>query len=175
MHPNLGRRKPANHPHLMERSALYRRALAPIMLFAGVLGVIAAALGFSFILDSTREFRCPLAWQRGHFCNRAHFSSRRQALKDNESFWSPPTRRVAQALLPPLSAGMCVSLVVVYIMNGMLVHRIQPATDLVWLLFYGCALHAAGFFMPRGMKWFGWILLALLALSFYSWHCPTED
>ena len=31
----------------------------------------------------------------------------------------------------------------------------------MWLLFYGCALHAAGFFMPRGMKWFGWIYIGL--------------
>jgi len=29
--------------------------------------------------------------------------SRRQALKDREPFWSPPTRRVTQALLPPLA------------------------------------------------------------------------
>jgi hypothetical protein len=31
----------------------------------------------------------------------------------------------------------------------------------VWLLFYGCALHAAGFFTPRGLRWFGWILVGL--------------
>ena len=34
--------------------------------------------------------------------------ARRQALKDNETFWSPPTRRVALALVPPLLAGMFV-------------------------------------------------------------------
>ncbi len=30
---------------LMERSAVYRRALAPIMLFVGFVGVLAAAIG----------------------------------------------------------------------------------------------------------------------------------
>ncbi|HEX9047311.1 MAG TPA: hypothetical protein VF988_09815, partial [Verrucomicrobiae bacterium] len=30
-----------------------------------------------------------------------------------------------------------------------------------WALFYGCALHAAGFFMPRGVRWFGWIFIGL--------------
>ena len=30
----------------------------------------------------------------------------------------------------------------------------------LWLIFYGCALHAAGFFMPRGMRLFGWIFIA---------------
>jgi hypothetical protein len=27
---------------------------------------------------------------------------------------------------------------------------------LSWVVLYGCALHAAGFFMPRGMKILGW-------------------
>jgi hypothetical protein len=30
---------------------------------------------------------------------------------------------------------------------------------LLWLLFYGLALHSAGFFMPRGMKVFGWFFI----------------
>ena len=37
---------------------------------------------------------------------------RRQALKDAELFWSPPTRRIMQALLPPLVAGSILSAVV---------------------------------------------------------------
>jgi len=31
----------------------------------------------------------------------------------------------------------------------------------IWLLFYGCALHSAGFFMLRGVKLFGWIYIGL--------------
>ncbi len=27
---------------------------------------------------------------------------------------------------------------------------------LIWVVLYGCAFHAAGFFMPRGMRLFGW-------------------
>jgi hypothetical protein len=30
-------------------------------------------------------------------------------------------------------------------------------------LFYGCAVHAAGFFMPRGMKLFGWLVILMSA------------
>ena len=41
---------------LMERSAVYRRALAPIMLFAGFAGVLAAAGGLVFHLNSPRAF-----------------------------------------------------------------------------------------------------------------------
>ena len=35
---------------------------------------------------------------------------------------------------------------------------------LVWVLFYGFALHAAGFFMPRGVKIFGWLLISSVCL-----------
>ena len=41
---------------LMERSAIYRRALAPIMIFAGLLGIAAAAIGLSCHLETMRAF-----------------------------------------------------------------------------------------------------------------------
>jgi hypothetical protein len=31
---------------------------------------------------------------------------------------------------------------------------------LLWVLFYGCGLHAAGFFAPRGVKLLGWSFIA---------------
>ena len=142
---------------LMERSALYRRALAPIMLYAGVLGLLGAAGGIAFQLYSIRSF--------GEFwlgvavlaVTGAFVIARRQAIKDREPFWSPPTRRVAQALLPPLVAGLLFSLVIL----------ILNPRNMQWLfvfpnvLFYGCALHAAGFFISRGVKLFAWILIVL--------------
>ena len=145
---------------LMERSAIYRRALAPIMLFAGTLGILSAAIGLLFHLNSTPVFS--LLWLGtaivavvGSF-----FIARRQALKDNEIFWSPPTRRVAQALLPCLTAGMILG---VTFGVGLAGHFIDFTLLLpfLWALFYGCALHAAGFFMPRGVRWFGWIFIGL--------------
>jgi hypothetical protein len=39
---------------------------------------------------------------------------------------------------------------------------------LIWAFAYGCAIHAAGFFMPRGMKLFGWSLIALAAISLFG-------
>jgi hypothetical protein len=63
---------------------------------------------------------------------------------------------VAQAIAPPLTAGMFVGLILAYV-------GLAKAVDLtfIWLLFYGCALNSAGFFMPRGMKLFGWIYILL--------------
>jgi hypothetical protein len=67
---------------------------------------------------------------------------------------------VAHALLPPLLAGMCLGLTLV---------RVGLANPVIltftWLLFYGCALHAAGFFIPRGMKLFGWVFIGLACTS----------
>ena len=141
---------------LMERSAIYRRALAPILLLAGLLGLAAAGIGLGFHLESARSFAGLWLGTAGVVVTSAFLLVRRHALNAHEKFWSPPTRRVAQALLPPLASGM--------LLGGLPV-VVPPAwsdnslTALVWLLFYGCALHSAGFFMERGIKWLGWIFI----------------
>jgi hypothetical protein len=138
---------------LMERSAVYRRALAPIMVFNGTLGTAAAVAGWAMRIESPRAFIC--FWGIVAFTALAgsFLLARRQALKDAEPFWSPPTRRVAQAFLPPLAAGMVISVVVALHFEAIIALLWLP---LGWVVLYGCALHAAGFFMPRGMKWLGW-------------------
>ena len=67
---------------------------------------------------------------------------------------SSPTRRVTQALLPPLFLGFVLTVLVDVCTkpDGLTVQWLLP----VWMGLYGCALHAAGFFMPRGVKLFGW-------------------
>lgn len=140
----------------MERSALYRRALAPIMLFAGAMGVAATAIGVLFHLYSTPSFCVLWLGTAVLVVIGAFFNSRKQAFKDDEAVWSPPARRVAQAALPPLFAGMFVSCAFLFI-------GISNSTTLafIWCFFYGCALHSAGFFMQRGMKAFGWIFIGM--------------
>jgi len=139
---------------LMERSALYRRALAPIMLFAGMLGLAAAVAGLAFHLDSMRAFAGLWCGTAAGAVAGAFLIARRQALQDKEPFWSPPTRRVAQALLPPLLGGLCLGLVFASVGLANAV-----TLSFIWILFYGCALHSAAFFMPRGMKVFGWAFI----------------
>lgn len=139
---------------LMERSAVYRRALAPIMLFAGALGVVAAVVGLSFHMESWEAFGALWLGTAVIAVVGALLIVRQQAIKESEIFWSPPTKRVGQAILPPLFAGMIMGSVFTFV---------QLANPIVltflWLFFYGCALHAAGFFMQRGMKVFGWIYI----------------
>jgi hypothetical protein len=145
---------------LMERSAVYRRALAPIMMFNGAVGMIAAIAGWSFKIDSSRGFIVFWACVAGAALAGSFLLVRRQALKAGEAFWSPPTRRVTQAMLPALTAGMIVGAVIFFQVAGK-----GPNAGVVlgmlwlplgWVVLYGCAFHAAGFFMPRGMRIFGW-------------------
>ena len=149
---------------LMERSALYRRTLAPIMIFAGVMGVAGAIMGMALHLHSTRTF-CSF-WLNVAFLALigAFLIARRQALKDRESFWSPPTRRVGQALMVPLAAGLIFSTTLLTLD----LERGRWLFIFATLLFYGCALHAAGFFMVRGMKFFAWILISLGGATLFT-------
>lgn len=150
---------------LMERSALYRRALAPLMTFAGVIGIVAAIFGILAHIDSPQIFIGYWMLVAVIVVAGAFFLVRRQALKDAEPLWSPPTKRVAQALLPALFLGFVLGSIILFrsrVSNagnsaaGELAIRWLP---LGWIGLYGCALHAAGFFMPRGMKIFGWALV----------------
>jgi len=158
---------------LMERSALYRRALAPIMLCAGIFGLVAAAIGICFQIVEPRPFA--ILWLSTAvvviICS--FLLARRQAFADSEPFWSPPTYRVAQALLPPLLAGMvCSGALALLDVNWF----VDLAMVLIWMLFYGCALHAAGFFTARGIKWFGWVFITsaiIFIVIFLTGHCPA--
>ncbi len=152
---------------LMERSALYRRALAPIMSYVGVVGIIAAAVGWSLAIDRLPVFVAYWFAVAALALTGALLLVRRQAFQQAEPFWSPPTRRVGQAVLPPLIAGFAV---------GVLSMAWPPAATakpgppgpadwllvclpLAWVTLYGCAMHAAGFFATRGMRLFGYALV----------------
>ena len=69
---------------LMERSAVYRRALAPIMTYIGVIGTIAAIVGWSCKIDSVRGFIVFWACVAGVALVGSFLLVRRQALKAGE-------------------------------------------------------------------------------------------
>lgn len=164
MNPNWAEENLQTIRTLMERSALYRRALAPIMLFAGIMGIVAAAAGILFHLDSAWKFGGLWLGTAVVVVIGALLIARRQAFEDQEVFWSPPTRRVAQALAPPLVAGMILGLLFCWI--GKWPVSLTSLLVFVWAAFYGCALHSAGFFMRRGVRWFGWIYIVLVPCIF---------
>jgi hypothetical protein len=170
MNPNWAEENLQTIRTLMERSALYRRALAPIMLYAGALGMASAVVGLLLHLDSTRLFDALWLGTAVVAVAGAFFIARRQAIKDKENLWSPPTRRVAQALAPPLTVGMFFSLMPIVLGEADLgsLGDFDFGATLAWILFYGCALHSAGFFMPRGIKFFGLIFIASASGLFFA-------
>jgi len=142
---------------LMERSAIYRRALAPIMTFLGILGLLGSAAGAILGIDSALHFG--LYWLSLSFVGLvgAFILARRQAIRDREPFWSPPTKRVTQALLPSLFVGAVIGVIFSFTLGQQT--SFSWALPVSWILLYGCALHAAGFFTPRGIRMLGWLFI----------------
>ncbi len=142
---------------LMERSAIYRRALGPIMAFLGVLGIIASIVGAVAHIEGASRFG--LYWMGVSVVGLlgAYFLARRQSLKDREPFWSPPTKRVTQALLPSLFVGAVLGIIFTFALGKQT--SFSWALPVSWILLYGCALHAAGFFTPRGIRLLGWLFI----------------
>lgn len=141
----------------MERSALYRRALAPVMFLVGTIGLISgiAAIAIDFKTASTFVLWWFLS---GAFAIAGTLLiARKQALKDAEPFWSAPTKRVVYSLCPSLFAGvLCgISVILPESAHSLKIQLLPP----LWIVFYGIALNSAGFFMQRGMKFFGLLLV----------------
>lgn len=138
---------------LMERSALYRRALAPVMFLVGAIGSIFGIAAIVANIDSPLKF--VLWWFGAGILAIAGtlLLVRKQALKDAEPFWSAPTKRVVYSLCPSLLVGILCGISAIFSKSEYsLPLSILPP---LWIAFYGIALNSAGFFMQRGMKFFG--------------------
>ena len=161
MNPNWAAENLQTIRTLMERSAIYRRALAPIMIFVGGLGIAGGAAGWLMKLTTNTGFLLFWIGVAAVALAGALLLVRRQALKDSEPFWSPPTRRVGQALLPAFAVGLMVAGFIIGLggFNGGESNGLQLLVIMLWAWFYGCAAHAAGFFMPRGVRLLGWIFI----------------
>ena len=163
----------------MERSAVYRRALAPIAAFTGSVGIIAAAVGYFCKIESTWAFA--VFWMVTSLVaiGGSFIRVRQQALKEGETFWSPPTRRVAQAMFPGLFIGMVAGILFIAYSGGAkeMDHDVSQAMlIIIWSLTYGCALHSGSFFMPRGVRLFSWFfIIAGLGIVVLLRLAPIEE
>ena len=158
--------------NLMEHAALYRRALAPVAIIVGILGLIAAA--FAHAVNWTEPNHFTTYWMGVAVVSvlTALLLIRSQALSGGEKFWSPPTRRVAQAMAPMLAVGLGLGLL----------ELLHAPTDrncirlvALWMILYGGALHSAGFFMQRGLRLFGWLFVIIgISCLFISEYGQTS-
>jgi hypothetical protein len=144
--------------NLMEHAGLYRRAMAPVAIIVGVLGLAAAV--FAQVVGWTDANRFASYWMGVGVISMlsALLLIRSQALKGDEKFWSPPTRRVAQAMAPMLAVGLGLGLLE-------LLHAPMDRGGIrlasIWMILYGGAVHSAGFFMQRGLRLLGWIFVII--------------
>lgn len=157
---------------LMERTALYRRALAPVMICTGSIGVAAGIVGWLAGLAEPKTFACFWLGMALVALTGAFLVVRKQAVRDSEPFWSPPTRRVAQALLPSFYIGLVAGVLVGIFSDD---EGVTGALVPVWMALYGSAVHAAGFFMPRGIKWLGWLFIAAATLLIIGLAALSEQ
>jgi len=141
---------------LMERSAVYRRALAPVMTICGVAGLTGGLIGWHWQLDPYKAFIIVWVSTALVALSCSMLLMRKQALKESEPFWSAPTRRIAQAMAPSFLVGAIFTAILFDAAGG---EKADIVVIIIWCLAYGCGIHAAGFFMPRGIRWFGWLFL----------------
>jgi hypothetical protein len=138
---------------LMERSALYRRALAPTTLAVGAIGVMGSIVGVALAPESAAGLAGFWTAVAVAALAAAFLTIRRESISDGEPFWSAPTRRVAMAMAPALIAGAAVTAAIG--IGGSDFAFAAAFLPPAWIIFYGCALQAAGFFMVRGIRLFG--------------------
>jgi hypothetical protein len=148
---------------LMERSALYRRALAPLMAASGAVGAATGAIGWWKGMDSPREF--VLLWLAACAVTQVlcFLLARRQAWRDQEPFFTPPARRVCAALAPGFCAGGLAA--IAFLVPGQAARPPALLLALFWFVCHACALHAAGAFMRRGIRLFAWVVLAAATVA----------
>lgn len=152
---------------LMERSALYRRRLAPLMML-GAAGAIGGGLVGSLLkLASAREFVLLWGGIAVLVLLGAGWVTRGQAIRAGEVFWTAPTRRIFAAFLPVLLVGGA--------LGGTCL--VGPASEAAgsrillivsWSILFGLGLHSAGFCVAKGVRRLGWaFVLAGSALGVY--------
>lgn len=161
---------------LMERSALYRRALAPILLGAGFIGLGGGAGGYFLRPGTSLAFVGYWVAICAVVMAVTFFIARSQAIKESEPLLTPPTRRVAWALAAPFFSGVVMTVPMLLSRSGSTsqVFAIIP----VWLLFYGSGLCAAGFFVLRGIKVLGCLFVlcgAFLTVAEALWPRQSFD
>ena len=160
---------------LMERAALYRRAVGPVSILVGIIGIAASIIGQVLRVGYENLLFVPYWLVVAVIALVASLVLvRRQALSQGEAFWSPPSRRVAQAMFPGFLSGFVAGLIYFLAVRGMDALPILLAILIsAWTICYGLALHAASFFMPHRVRWFAWVLIILgllIGLEFTVLH-----
>ena len=154
---------------LMERSALYRRALAPVMLSVGCIGIAGWGLGERWSnspsgRESYPDFYAVWSIVAAIAIGVSILIIRRQALRSAEPIWTTPMKKICYAMAPALFAGL---LAAVWHSEGYSQYGDAWRVIPLWGLLYGCALHSAGEYISRGVRLLAWAFIIVASL----WAC----
>lgn len=152
---------------IMERAALYRRTLAPLMLATGVIGTAASGIGLLVPIRSPQAFLALWLAAAILALGLSLLIVRRQAITAKEPFSTPASRRVIGALYAPLCAGAFLTLPVIVLLGTgrvAVAETVLPLVMCAWMGFYGCGLNAAGQYSSRGVRLLGWGFIGAGAL-----------
>ena len=143
---------------IMERAALYRRTLAPLMLATGLIGIVAAGIGLLAPVRTPQTFLALWLGTGTFALTVSLLIVRRQAITAKEPFSTPASRRVIGALHPPLCTGALLTVPVLVLISAESIPAgiVLTALICVWMGFYGCGLNAAGQYSSRGVRLLGW-------------------
>lgn len=153
---------------LMERAAVYRRKMAPMMFVAAGLGTLGGFTAKYAGIDTAKEFSlywgsiaCVILLVSGYIV-------RGQAIGSGEEFWTAPTKRIFQAFLPVFVIGGALGLGYVLGPGGLL-HVNGHLLCIAWCCLYGLGLHSAGFFVAKGIRRLGmFFIVAGLLMGFLA-------
>ena len=144
---------------IMERAALYRRTLAPLMLATGLIGIVAAGIGLLAPVQTPLAFLTLWLITATLAMGVSLLIVRRQAVMAREPFSTPASRRVIGALYAPLCAGALLAIPVVVLLGTgrpAPVEAVVTGLMCVWMGVYGSGLNAAGQYSSRGVRLLGW-------------------
>ena len=144
----------------LHRPAGYRRAVGPTFVGLGLLGLAAGLIGYGLAVGNEQGLTFVLYWSAVAVVAvlGASLGVRRQALGADEPFWTPPTRRVVAAITPPFVGGSA-GTVYLTVLFGPMAKVIAITIPPLWMALHGLALHAAGYFTLRGIRWLGWAFI----------------
>lgn len=153
---------------LMERAAVYRRKMAPMMFVAAGLGTVGGFVAQQAGIQTVQSFSWYWGLIAGVILLASGYIVRGQALGSGEPFWTAPTKRIFQAFLPVFVIGAALGFTYVIGPGGELRghgHFLVVA----WCFLYGLGLHSAGFFVAKGIRRLGWLfLVAGLVMGFLT-------
>lgn len=141
---------------LMERARQYRHPPAPVGFVAGLGGVAGGLLTHHALAAGSQDLvELGIVWGAVFLVSFAAvvFFTRRAALREGTSFWSPLAVDVIHALWPSLVAAVALSVALARIGH---LELVAP----VWLLAYGAAGITAGSFASPIVRWLGVAFLA---------------